>query len=61
MDELFESNGFVKLRDEDKLLSILINNKNYDFDYETNTINYIPNTDIAFAIAVDSNGKNYFY
>lgn len=24
-------------------------------------INFVPNTDIKFAIAVDSNGKNYFF
>ncbi len=61
MNELFESNGFVRIKDKNKMLSINIDNKNYDFDYETNIINNIPNTDIRFALAVDSNGKNYFF
>lgn len=61
MNELFESNGFIKLKDKNKILSIRIDNKDYNFIFETNTINSIPNTDIEFAIAVDENGKNYFF
>ena len=61
MNELFESNGFIKIKDRNKLIHINILNNDYYFDFETNTINQIPNTDIEFAIAVDSDYKSYFF
>lgn len=61
MNELFESNGFIKQKDINKILIIRIDNEYYGFIFETNIIDSIPNTDIKFAIAVDENGKNYFF
>lgn len=67
MDELFEKNGFVKLKESDKKLLIhIFDNKGfidnyYDFNFETNVINKIPNTDIEFAIAINNNGRKCFF
>ena len=61
LNEIFESNGFTKIKDRYKLLHINIGNDSYYFDFETNYINKIPNTDIEFAIAVDSNFKSYLF
>ena len=63
MDELFEKNGFIKLKDNSKKLLIhIFDNKEsidnyYDFNFETNVVNKIPNTDIEFANSEETNSS----
>ena len=63
----FEKNGFIKLKKDRKIL-IRVYNKNsndsklFDFNYETNIINVIPETDIKFAIGnISENDESFTF
>jgi hypothetical protein len=61
MDQIFISNGFLKVRDASKKLIVSVNGKSYNFDYETNIIHTIPQTDISFAMVFEDSGRRSLF
>ena len=61
----FEKNGFHKFIKKDRKIVIDLFNKQtnthetFDFEFETNKIYDIPNTDYVFAIAMDKNYDDF--
>ena len=63
----FEKKGFMKYKDDSKKIMIHLYERKpikeykYEFNFETNIINYIPNTDIFFIISASAERETILF
>ena len=59
----FEKNDFVKIKKNRKVIIEIYNDnssiKKYEYEFETNVINNIPETDIKFALALNNDNDEF--
>lgn len=61
----FEKNNFIKIIKDKKVIIKIYNNdvllNFYEYNFETNIINTIPDTNIKFAIALEKDNDEYLH
>lgn len=60
LNNAFAKHGFMKQKDSNKKVYVMVNEVEHSFDYETNIIYEIPSEQIKFAICV-RNGKRLLF